>query len=138
MASQQEKKDVARTYVAVDELAPNIILGYYALTLSETSHTVFPNPKKYPQRVPVVRLGRFATDKSVQGQGLGEHLLIDALKRVAAISQIAGTAAVVVDAKDAKAAGFYQKYGFLPSPANPLQLFMPTATLRAAIAQAEP
>jgi hypothetical protein len=37
----------------------------------------------------------------------------------------------MVDAKDAKAAAYYQRYGFIPSPDNQLQLFLLTKTLRA-------
>ena len=41
----------------------------------------------------------------------------------------AGIAAVVVDAKDEKAASYYRQFGFLASPSNPLQLFLLTETL---------
>lgn len=136
MASQQQKKNISRTFVLVDVSAPETILGFYTVAVSEVGHDSFPNPKKYPKRVPVVRLGRFATHKTLQGQGFGEQLLFNALERVAEISLNAGIAAIVVDAKDAKAADFYRKYSFVPSPDNPLQLFLPTATLQAASTQA--
>lgn len=138
LACQQQKKNIARTFVLVEVATPATILGFYTLTVSEVGREGLPNPKKYPNRVPVVRLGRFATHKPLQGQGLGEQLLLNALERIAEISQNAGIAAVVVDAKNEKAAGFYRKYGFVPSPDNPLQLFLPTATLLAAITWAMP
>lgn len=50
----------------------------------------------------------------------------------------AGIAGVVVDAKDGEAADYYQKLDLKPSPDNPLQLFLPIATLQAAIIQAAP
>ncbi|HZX32498.1 MAG TPA: GNAT family N-acetyltransferase [Rhodocyclaceae bacterium] len=137
MASQQQKKNIARTFVLVDLAAPETVLGFYTLAVSEVGRNGLPNPKKYPNRVPVVRLGRLAMNKSLQGQGLGEQLLFNALERIAEISLNAGIAAIAVDAKDAKAADFYRKYGFVPSPANPLQLFLPTPTLQAAIARAK-
>lgn len=135
MASQQQKKNIARTFVLVDIAAPETILGFYTLAVSEVGQDTFSNPKKLPKRVPVVRLGRFATQKDLQGQGLGEQLLFNALERVAEISLNAGIAAIVVDAKDTKAATYYQRYDFVPSPDNPLQLFLPTATLQAAYHQ---
>lgn len=135
MASQQQKKNIARTFVLVDIAAPETILGFYTLAVSEVGQDTFTNPKKLPKRVPVVRLGRFATQKDLQGQGLGEQLLFNALERVAEISLNAGIAAIVVDAKDTKAATYYQRYDFVPSPDNPLQLFLPTATLQAAYHQ---
>jgi len=136
MASQQAKKNLARTFVLLDVAAPETVLGFYSLAVSEVSREGLPNPNKYPNRIPVVRLGRFATAKTLHRQGLGEFLLLNALERVAEISLNAGIAAIVVDAKDAKAADYYRQHGFIPSPDNPLQLFLLTATLQAAIARA--
>ena len=56
-------------------------------------------------------------------------LLLNALERIAEVSMNAGIAAVVVDAKDEKAASYYRQFGFLASPSNPLQLFLLTETL---------
>lgn len=138
MASQQQKKNIARTFVLVDLAAPETVLGFYTLAVSEVDRKCFSNSTKFPNRVPVVRLGRFAIQASLQRKGLGEELLFDAFGRVAEISLNAGSAAIAVDAKDAKAASFYGKYGFVPSPANPLQLFLPTATLLAGYTQTAP
>lgn len=135
MASQQQKKNIARTFVLVDVSAPNIILGFYTLAVSEISRDGLPNPTKLPNRVPVVRLGRFAIQESQQGKGFGEFLLFNALERVADISLNAGIAAIVVDAKDTKAADYYRRYDFTPSPDNPLQLFLPTKRLQAGCIQ---
>lgn len=136
MARQQHKKNIARTFVLVDVAAPETILGFYTLAVSEVSREGLPNPNKFPNRVPVVRLGRFATIKTLQRKGLGGQLLLNALEKVGELSLNAGIAAIVVDAKDTDAAKYYQKYGFLPSPENPLQLFLLTATLQAALVQA--
>jgi len=136
MARQQQKKNIARTFVLVDVAAPETVLGYYTLAVSEVCHEDFPNPKKFPERVPVVRLGRFATLKTLQRKGLGGQLLLNALEKVGELSLNAGIAAIVVDAKDTDAATYYAQYGFLPSPENPLRLFLLTATLQEAIAQA--
>ena len=136
MAGQQEKKYVARTFVLVDGAAQEIVLGFYTLAVSEVGHDAFPNPKKYPKRVPVARLGRFAIEKSLQGKGYGEFLLLNALERVAEISQNAGIAAIVVDAKDMNAANYYRRYAFISTPDNPLQLLLPTATVLAIYNQA--
>lgn len=138
MASQQQKKNIARTFVLVDVSAPETVLGFYTLAVSEVGQDGFTNPKKYPKRVPVVRLGRFAIQAHLQRKGLGELLLFNALERVAEISQNAGIAAIVVDAKDMNAADYYRRYDFIPSPDNPLQLFLLTATLQAAYSQAVP
>lgn len=138
MASQQQRKNIARTFVLVDLAAPKTILGFYTLAVSEVSRDGLPNANKLPNRVPVVRLGRLATHKTLQRKGFGAFLLLNALERVAEISLNAGIAGIVVDAKDGEAADYYQKFDFKPSPDNPLQLFLPIATLQAAIIQAAP
>lgn len=136
MASQQQEKNIARTFVAVEVSDPATILGYYCLTVSEVDGQDCPS-RRPPKRVPVVRLGRFATAETLQGKGLGLILLQNALEKVYEISMHAGVAAAVVDAKDEEAAAFYEKRGFLRSPRNPLQLFLFVKTLQAAKAEAD-
>lgn len=84
---------------------------------------------RYP--VPVARIGRLAVDKSFQGQGLGEELLIHALQSVANVSETVGVYAVVVDAKNEKSEKFYKRYGFLNlnSKEEILSLFLPMKTI---------
>ncbi len=134
MAKQQHIRNLARTCVCVDIAMPSTVLGFYTLAVSEVSRNTLPNPNKYPQKVPVVRLGRFATDLRWQGRGYGEILLLNALERIAEIAENAGLAAVVVDAKDRKVAGYYAKFGFVSVPDNSLQLVLPLKTLLKALA----
>jgi len=68
---------------------------------------------RYPQ-LPVTLLGRLAVDQSMKGMGMGEFLLMDALRRsVEAAANIAAMA-VLVDAKDEAAEAFYRHFSFLP------------------------
>ena len=55
----------------------------------------------------------------------GRALLADALTRVVR-SEIAAYA-LMVDAKDEKAADFYRHHGFLETATSPLTLFLPLA-----------
>jgi GNAT superfamily N-acetyltransferase len=104
--------------VAVDVAAPGRILGFYALSACEIVTQELPRElaTKLPRRVPAVRLGRLAVDLSVQGQGLGELLLMDAIKRTCDVREHIGLFALFVDAKDDDAAGFYKRYGFTAFP----------------------
>lgn len=133
MAGQQQEKNIARTFVAVNPSDPATILGFYTLTVSDVDGSNCPSHNWLPNRVPVVRLGRFATSINIQGKGLGSLLLQNALERIDEISAHVGVAAVAVDAKDQKAADFYKNRGFLPSPNNSLRLFLFTHTLQQAI-----
>jgi predicted GNAT family N-acyltransferase len=83
---------------------------------------------RYPQ-LPVTLLGRLAVDESTKGQGLGEHLLLDALHRSLAHAEQIAAIAVVVDAKDENAGSFYRHYGFIPLQAQPSRLFVPMRSI---------
>jgi len=76
------------------------------------------------QPIPVIVLARLAVDLSEQGHGLGEQMLVQALARSADAASLIGVRAVLVHAKDATARGFYERYGFEPSPTHPLHLLL--------------
>jgi len=91
----------------------------------ENRHLPTARRKKLLRRIPGVRLGRVAVDVVYRGKGLGELLLIDALKRAASICQEVGGIGRFVDALDQQAAGYYLRFGFVVAPDNPLLLFLP-------------
>jgi GNAT superfamily N-acetyltransferase len=74
--------------------------------------------------------------RKFHGQGLGKHLLRDALLRTLQAADIAGLRAVVVHAKDDGARRFYERYRFEPFPADPLKLALLLKDLRALVAAA--
>ena len=127
-ARQDADKRVAAPFVAVR--APDTrVLGYYTLSASVVTLADLPDDlarelPRYPQ-IPVSLLGRLAVDQSTKGQGLGEHLLLDALHRSLAHADQIAAMAVVVDAKDEVAATFYRHYGFGTLQAQPSRLFVP-------------
>ena len=127
-ARQDADKRVAAPFVAVNP--PNTrVLGYYTLSASVLTLADLPDElarklPRYPQ-LPVTLLGRLAVDESTKGQGLGEHLLMDALHRSLAHADQIAAMAVVVDAKDESAASFYRHFGFLTLQPQPSRLFVP-------------
>lgn len=132
LATQHEKRDLARTYVAI---LPNDVRvhGYYAISNHRVSYDALPadQAKGLPRiDVPVILLGRLAVDRSAQGQGLGEHLLLDALRRANYIAEHIGVRAVEVDAIDDAAKRFYLKYGFTAMLDDPRHLFLPMQVVR--------
>jgi predicted GNAT family N-acyltransferase len=131
-ASQDLKRDVARIFVAVPDEGQTV-LGYYSLSAGSFKRDDLPATQArclphYP--VPSVLLGRLAVDNSMKGRGLGAWLLTDALNRIALASETLAVHAVIVDALDANAAAFYEKYGFVPFPSDTRRLFLPMATVR--------
>jgi GNAT superfamily N-acetyltransferase len=67
-------------------------------------------------------------DQAQRGQGFGELLLIDALRRCLRTKDI-GWMAIVVDAKDEKAMAFYERYHFIRFSPNSNRLFLPRTTI---------
>ncbi len=109
------------------------VMGYYSLSASTILASEVPPElarklPRYPQ-LPVTLLGRLAVDLQLKAQGMGQFLLMDALHR--SLQAAAGIAAmaVVVDAKDAAAAAFYQHFGFMPLNQTANRLFLPMATI---------
>jgi ribosomal protein S18 acetylase RimI-like enzyme len=83
---------------------------------------------RYPV-VPATLIGRLAVDKHFRGKGIGELLLMDALARCLSASKQVACAAVIVDAKNDAAKGFYLKYGFMELPGMDNRLFIPIGTV---------
>lgn len=133
-AGQYERRGLGRTYVAVPA-AERRVVGYYTLAASAVQISSLPKQvaKKLPKHpIPVILLGRLAVDQSMQGQGLGADLLVDACKMVARASDMVGVFALFVEAIDENAKAFYEKFGFTPFPERTSSLFMPMADVREA------
>lgn len=111
------------------------LAGFYTLTQDNIASEDLPselikrlNLPRY-ERIGASLLGRLARDLAYKGKGVGELLLVDALKRSLAMSRQIASAAVVVDAKDEKAHKFYQDFGFIPFPESQKRLFLPMITI---------
>lgn len=133
-ASQNIKRRINKVFVATMPEAPQQIIGYYSLSAGSLDANDLPQDlrRKLPRYpVPVVLLGKLAVAESHQRQGLGSVLLADALQRIVLASQVMAVFAVVVDALNERAAEFYQQFGFIPLPSQPLKLFLPMDTATA-------
>ncbi|UWU17196.1 GNAT family N-acetyltransferase (plasmid) [Rhizobium sullae] len=69
-------------------------------------------------------LGRLAIDRNWWGKGLGAALLQGAVLRTGQAAHIMGIRGFLLHAIFEEAKAFYEHYGFIPSPANPLTLVM--------------
>ena len=124
MALQQQTKNYARTRVVVAEAGPSRILGYYCLLAHEMDTDQLPSTRRLPRRLPCVLLGRLAVDRSVQGRGLGQLMLADAIARTRATIEEAAGIGLIVDALHERAARFYRAFGFQAFKDDPLRLFL--------------
>jgi ribosomal protein S18 acetylase RimI-like enzyme len=130
-ASQDMRRRVAQVFVAASE-DQFLIDGYYTLSATSIDKTgLSPElAKKLPHYpIPSVLLGRLAVASTAQGRGLGELLLLDALRRSLRASIAVAMYAVIVDAKNQSAEAFYKKYGFQNLATDQRRLFLQMATV---------
>ena len=141
---RQARQDVQRHVAAVlvlQDAEAGRIAGYYTLSATAIGLTDLPDElarrlPRYPD-LPAVLLGRLVLDSDNQGQGLGEILLMDALARALTHSQQIAALAVLVDARDEAAVGFYQRCGFQQLVDQPWRLFLPMQTIAMVLASSE-
>ncbi len=133
-ALQDVKRNISRVFVAMDEEG---VAGFYSLSAFTIALASVPSDvaHKLPRydALPAALIGRLARAERVRGQGIGELLLADAIKRVLAVDESMAIFAIVVDSKNESATTFYGSFGFSPFPDTPRRLFLLTATARAAI-----
>lgn len=117
-----EKDLLARTFLAIDDDIPAAprLAGYFSLStvsVDRESAARVPELDRLPRfPIPGVLLSRLAVDTRVQGQGLGRHLLEEALGLTLQLAKSGPVAfrLFVTDAIDAGAARFYERFGFTP------------------------
>jgi GNAT superfamily N-acetyltransferase len=119
-----QQAGAAQTYVAV---SGESVVGYYSLAVGEVACGDAPDRlrkglARHP--VPIMLLARLAVTTAWQGHGLGAGLLKDAMRRTLQAADIAGIRAFAVHAMDETARRFYEHFGFIPSPTDPLHLFL--------------
>lgn len=125
-ALPNEENGSSRTYVIS---AAKRVVGYYTLAVGAVAHAGAPGRVKrnMPDPVPVMVLGRLAVDKDFQGRGVGSGLLRDAVLRTVQAAEIAGIRAILVHAISEAAKRFYQGYGFIASPIDPMTVMITLA-----------
>jgi len=133
-ASQDAKRDIAKTYVLSPVNATATIAGYYTLSsfavlLGELPEQLVRRLPRY-DRIPAVLLGRLARDQRYRGMGLGELLLMHALEQSLHVSEQIGAHAVVVDALNDQAMAFYRRFGFVAFEDEPRRAYLPMAEVK--------
>jgi GNAT superfamily N-acetyltransferase len=129
-ARQAQQSGSARTFVVTDVaegMDKTRVLAYYSLTVGQVDTLDVPERfrkgmGRYP--LPVVILARLAAAQAVQGHGLGFGLLQDAIRRTLRIAEEVGIRAMLAHPVDDRAARFYCRFGFIPSPLREQQLLL--------------
>lgn len=129
----------AKTFLAIDDADNKTILGFYSLSPASVEYARTPEIVRRGlarHDVPVFRLARLAVDLKVQGEGLGGQLLLSAGRRCLLAAAEVGGVALLIDAKNERAAGWYAGYGAVPLADASLSLLLPLATIEAALRSA--
>ena len=130
-ARLNEAKGGARTYVTCDG---ERIAGFYSLAASAVERRRVSSRvgRSMPEPIPVILLGQLAVDTDYQDRRLGSDLLVDAVRRALAASDLIGARAIIVQAIDERAKSFYERFGFRPfSEREPLMLLLRKSELTA-------
>lgn len=139
-ARQNHETGGAKTFIAVPPDEPARVLGYYSISPGAIEFARVParlTKKLGRYEVPVFRLGRLGISRSLQGQGLGAELLLAAGVRALSVASQIGGVALAIDAKDDRAAGWYERFGAVRLLDDPLKLILPLAVIAEAIAAQE-
>jgi GNAT superfamily N-acetyltransferase len=129
-ARQNHQIGGAKCFVAAPFGAPTGILGFYMLSPASIEYSRAPDlARKGLARydAPVFRLGRLAVGRTAQGRGLGGALLLRVADRCIRVAHDVDGVAVLIDAKNDRAARWDESYGALRMEDAPLSLVLPLA-----------
>jgi ribosomal protein S18 acetylase RimI-like enzyme len=127
LAAQDVRRRVSNCFVALDPAGK--IAGYY--TFAATSLPLLDLAPEHARRLPRYAalpaglIGRLAVDQAFRGRGLGSTMIVDALAR--AMRAEPAIFALIVDAKNDAALGFYEHLGFHRFASRPMALYLPIA-----------
>ncbi len=135
LATQDIKRRVSNCFVALEG---ERIAGFYtfaatSLPLTELTPEVAKRLPPYGL-LPAGLIGRLAVDTRFQSQRLGGALIMDAVTRAARAEP--AIFALIVDAKDEAAVGFYEHLQFRRFLGRPSSLYLPVATALQALGAA--
>lgn len=125
-----QQANASQTYIGLHDQE---VIGFYSLVVGEVAFGDAPERltkglARHP--VPVMLLARLAVSTAWQGRKIGSGLLKDAMLRTLQAADIGGIRAFAVHAKDDSAKQFYERFGFVPSPTDPLHLYRLIKDLR--------
>ena len=132
---QDIRRRLSNCFVATapsGEVAAFYTFASATLPLSDVGTEAARRLARYPA-VPAALIGRLAVNERHQGRRLGGALIFDAVARAARADAM--IYALIVDAKNEAAAGFYRHLGFQHFSSRPMSLFLPLRQALQALAE---
>ncbi|MCV2870615.1 GNAT family N-acetyltransferase [Defluviimonas sp. WL0002] len=109
-------------------------IGFYSVSLNHQKQDKLQHDQrdKWKDGAPFFYLEWVATHRLFQCKGLGTHMLMDALKKASAVSDIVPIYGVALRSLNDRTTAFYERLGFAPAPEeerNPLMI-LPIWTIK--------
>jgi GNAT superfamily N-acetyltransferase len=124
-ALSNQSSGTSRTWVVIEAETAEVVAFYASSTASILCSSA---PKRigrnHPEEMPAILLARMGVDSKHQGRGLGAALLKHFTLKAIEVAQSVGVRVLLIHAKDESAKSFYEHYGFVESPLDPLVMMM--------------
>jgi GNAT superfamily N-acetyltransferase len=124
-ALRNQSSGTSRTWVVV-EVETGQVVAFYASSTASILRSSAPKRigRNQPEEMPAVLLARMGVDSRHQGRGIGAALLKHFMLKAIEVAQSIGVRVLLIHAKDENAKNFYEHYGFVESPLDPLVMIM--------------
>lgn len=124
-AYKNDRSGLSRTFVTTE--GNKKVIGFYSLATGSIKKEEAPERvgKGCPRHpIPIILIARLAVEETRRREGIGGGLLKNALIRCLDISENVGFRAILVQAKNKKAASFYMDYGFEQFLTDPFHFYL--------------
>ena len=124
-ALRNQSSGTSRTWVVV-EVETGQVVAFYASSTASILRSSAPKRigRNQPEELPAVLLARMGVDSRHQARSLGAALLKHFMLKAIEVAQSVGVRVLLIHAKDESAKSFYEDYGFVESPLDPLVMMM--------------
>ena len=124
-ALRNQSSGTSRTWVVV-EVGTGQVVAFYASSTASILRSSAPKRigRNQPEEMPALLLARMGVDSRHQSRGLGAALLKHFMLKAVEVAQSVGVRVLLIHAKDDNAQTFYEHYGFVESPLDPLVMMM--------------
>jgi GNAT superfamily N-acetyltransferase len=124
-ALRNQSSGTSRTWVVI-EIETGLVVAFYASSTASILRSTAPKRfgRNQPDEMPAVLLARMGVDEGHQGRGLGAALLKHFMLKAIEVAQSVGVRVLLIHAKNESAKSFYEHYGFVESPLDPLVMMM--------------
>jgi GNAT superfamily N-acetyltransferase len=135
-ARQSHERGGAKTFLAIDDGDGTTVYGFYSLSPASIQYARVPEVIRRGlgrYEIGAYRLSRLAVSTSLHGCGLGGQLLLAAGRRCLRVAEETGGTVMLIDAKNDRAANWYEGHGAMPLLDAPRSLVLPLELVRKAL-----